>query len=634
MMLFPGLARLNYLLLDNSKGSSIINKSGPKMGLITTKGHRDVLQLRRIITDDMWNWRRAFPQSLIPRWRRLVAEERIDHTGQVLVPLNEDDVRNATAYFKRIGVKDIVVAFLFSFVNPEHEKRAREIIVRDYPDALVTLSHEVAHVIGEYERFSTAVLDAYVRPDLSKYIQKLSSMLDKRGFQGQLLFIQSNGGVESSEVALVRPATLLMSGPVASAAAGLEFGKRCSYENLVSIDMGGTSLDISLLNKGTVQVKTEGLVGDYRMSLPMVDVESIGAGGGSIAWIDSTGVPRVGPSSAGADPGPACYGLGGAEATLTDAYVVLGFLDPNSFHGGEKKLRKDLAEKAIKGKIADRLGMSTEKAASAILRVSNSTMASAISHLLAKNGYDPRDFVLCSGGGAGGIHALKIAEELGANRVLIPRLAPFYSAFGMLSVDLRHDFERFHESFSERLDINDVKRLYDEMENEAHLLEVKERISEDQRVLTRSLRARYWGQFRHVVASWPGGKDIFKDAIAQGVTNFHNKHQELFGYSDPNYPVEILGFGLTMIGKLPAPTLPRLNEGEKEAPSESLKGLRDVYFEETRFVKTKVYDGDKLLCGNRLQGPCVVEHRETTVVVPPKFEVVVDQYGNYLYPPE
>jgi N-methylhydantoinase A len=606
--------------------NSVINKSGPKMGLITTKGHRDVLQLRRILTDNMWHWRRPFPASLIPRWRRLVADERIDHTGKVLIPLKDEDILKAITYFKRLGVKDIVVAFLFSIINTSHEERAREIIAREYPEANVTLSHEVVHTIGEYERFNTAMLDSYVRPALSEYINKLRVMLGENGFHGQLLFMQSNGGVETSDVALLKPATLLLSGPVASVSAGLDFGKRCDYESLLSIDMGGTSLDIALIFKGTVQTKREGLVGDYRISLPMVDTESIGSGGGSIVWIDSTDVLRVGPASAGANPGPACYGLGGEEATLTDVYVVLGILDPNSFHSGETKLRKDLAQEAIK-KLADRLGISVEATALTALRISTSIMAHATSRLLAKHGYDPRDFALCAGGGAGGINGLNIAKELDIQRVLIPRLAPFYTAYGMLNMDLRHDFERFYRSLKEKLDIEEVKRLYKEMEQEAHLLEEKEHIPEKERMLTRSIRARYYGQYRDVVATWPA-EPITKETIAQAIANFHDRHKVLFGYSNPDYPVEILGFGLTMIGKLPAPILPELN-GTR---GEGLKGRRDVYFDETTgFVQTEVYDGDKLAYKSKLRGPCIVEHKETTVLIPPGFEVVVDRYGNYKY---
>ncbi|MDP6180853.1 MAG: hydantoinase/oxoprolinase family protein, partial [Desulfatiglandales bacterium] len=343
------------------------------------------------------------------------------------------------------------------------------------------------------------------------------------------------------------------------------------------------------------------------------DATSIGAGGGSIAWFDLADTLHVGPKSAGADPGPACYEAGGEEATVTDADVVLGYISPDFFLGGEKKLKKDLAEKAIKEKVSDRLGLSIIEGAAAIHKVANSVMADGINYAFTRRGYDPRDFVFCAAGAAGPSHAIKIAQELEISQVLIPKYAPIYCAFGMLGVDLKHDYTRFCSAMKEALDLELVKSLYKEMEAEAHSMLEKEGIAQEHRDFGRTMQVRYFGQFRDVEVPWPGGP-INEDAISKGLKAFHRKHGEVYGYSDENYPLEFVAFGLSAIGKLPRMEISEI-ERSSEDPSPSLKGERDAYFEESNgFMKTKVYDGDKLLSGHVLEGPCIVEERMTTIV--------------------
>jgi len=636
------LARLNHLDLRKFLGqvttivhgttqstNIIITRTGPKLGMICTEGHRDVIQLRRVPKEDMWNWRMPFPEPLVPRYLRVEIKERVDARGNIAIPLDEASVHKAVSYLKKMKVESIVVALLFSFLRPDHECRVEEIIGVDYPEAHVTLSSSVLPMMGEYERTSTATISAYVAPAIVTYTQKLVASLRADGFQGQFLYIQNNGGVETAEVAMENPATVAMSGPAAGPSAAILVGKLHSQENLLSVDMGGTSFDIATIVRGNLLTKTESLIDQHRFSLPVIDVSSMSAGGGSIAWFDVTNTLRIGPKSAGADPGPACYARGGTEPTVTDANVVLGYISPDYFLGGEMTLRKDLAEKAIKEKIADRLGLSIEKAAAAVYKVSNAVMADAVSYSFTRRGYDPRDFVLCAGGAAGPLCALKIAEELGMTHVFIPKYAPVYCAFGMLGVDLKHDYSRFYHTPGAMLDLEHVKKLYDEMEAEGLAILEKEGVAKDQRIFERSLQIRYFGQFRDVGVPWPSGP-INRDSISAGIAAFHRKHKETYGYSDENYPIEFMSFGLSAIGKIPPIEIKKIGKRGKD-PSAALKSERNAYFEEGNgFVKTRVYDGDKLLCGNLLEGPCIVEEKMTNIVIPSNFKMSVDEYGNYI----
>lgn len=611
-------------------GTNIIHtRVGPKLGLIATKGHRDVIQLRRVLPKNMYDWRRPFPEPLVRRYLRVEVEERIGAYGEVIIPLNEESVHKAVAYLKKLKVDSIVVALLFSFLNPTHERKVGEIIKKDYPEVDVTLSTDILPAVGEYERTSTAIINAFIAPAIKKHTQKVTEFLKKEGFNGQFLYIQNNGGVETAEVATEKPATLAMSGPAAGPSAAINFGKVEGLENLISIDMGGTSLDLGIINKGTFFTKTVSLIEDHRFSLPVIDVSSIGAGGGSIAWFDVTGTLHVGPKSAGAEPGPACYGIGGEEATVTDADVILGYISPDYFLGGEMKLKEELAEKAVKEKVADRLGFSVQKGAAAIVKVINSVMANMISYNFTRRGFDPRDFALCVGGSAGPVHAIAIAKELGIGQVLIPKYAPVYCPFGMLEVDLKHDFTRFYQVSGLALDLERVKQLYQEMEAEGLDLLVKEGVPQKDRDLVRGMSVQYFGQFRSIEVEWPSGP-ITDKAIAEGIANFHKKHRELFGYADEKYPIMFTSWHLSAIGKVPRVTLNKIKKGTSD-PSQALKGVRDVWFEESAgSIKTKVYDGDNLLAGNILEGPCVVEERMTNAVIPPGYKLQVDDYGNYV----
>jgi len=345
-----------------------------------------------------------------------------------------------------------------------------------------------------------------------------------------------------------------------------------------------------------------------------------------LAWFDVTGTLRVGPKSAGADPGPACYGKSD-EPAVTDADVVLGYIDPDYFLGGEMKIDRSLSEKAIKEKVADRLGISVEEGAASMYRIINSVMADSVSYTFTRRGYDPRDYVVCSGGAAGGVHALPISRELGIKKVLIPKYAPIYCAYGMLGVDLKHDFTRHYTTPGDHLDIERVKDLYKEMEAEGLAVLAKEGIAKEDRVLVRTMNAQYFGQFRGIEVEWPSGP-ITEESITEGLINFHREHKARYGHSDEDYPYLFSSWGLSAIGKIP-PVIVTTVEKSNADTSDAVKTKRQAYFDEG-FVETTIYDGDKLNRGNVMEGPCIIEERMTNIVVPPRFTVKVDDYGNYV----
>jgi len=609
--------------------NAILTKQGAKLGIICTKGFPDVIELRRAPKIDMFDWRMPFPKPLVPRRLRVEVEERINKKGEVITPLNEQSVREAVAYLKKQGVEAVVVALLFSFLNDSHEKRVAEIVREEFPEAYCSISSAILPMIGEYERTSTAVIDAYIRPIVGNYIQNLYDELANESFKGELLFMQNNGGTGTWKVAKGTPASLALSGPAAAPSAATMIGNLYGENNILSIDMGGTSFDILIIDKGRFLTKTESMIADNRFSLPVIDVHTIGSGGGSIAWFDVSNILHVGPRSAGADPGPACYGKGGQEPTVTDANVLLGYISPDYFLGGKMPLRKDLAEAVIKEKVAKRLNMNTAEAAAAIYKIINAGMADSIRQTFTRRGYDPRDFTICAAGAACPAHAIKIAEELGISKVLIPKHAPVYCAFGMAGADLKHDYTRFYFTSKDELNLERLKELYHEMESEAQATLERESVPKDLQSLERSMMVRYHGQFREIEVKWPGGP-ITMDCIEAGIAVFHERHQELYGYSDKDYPIDFMAWKLTAIGKISPPRIQPLERGNED-PSRALKRKREAYFEESNgVIETAVYDGDKLMYGNLLDGPCIVEERMTTIVIPPGNKMQVGKYGDYI----
>jgi len=609
--------------------NTLINESGAKTGMITTKDFRDIIEIRRgykNIRTSMYNVFVPPYKPLVPRHSRLEVEERTVHSGEILTPLNEAQVPQAISKLKEKGVQSVAICFLHSYANPRNEQRATEIAKALFDGAYITASHEILPVWREFERFSTTVVSAYVGPVVERYLRALEKRLKDSGFRGSLLLMLSSGLVETVEHCIPRAVFLIGSGPAAAPSGALYLGRAVDQQNLLSIDMGGTSFDVCMIRHGQIPTSTESWVGDERVAIKMVDIHSAGAGGGSIAWVDSLGLLRVGPHSAGAEPGPACYGKGGEAPTVTDADLLLGYVPADFFLGGEIPLNVERATQAVM-KVADPLNMSVSQAAQAIFTTVNSFMADQISEVSTKRGYDIRDFALVVGGGAGPVHAATIADQLGIPTVVIPTVAATYSAFGMFAMDIGRDYARSYISRADRIDLDRVTRLYEEMEQEALEASRSMHVPSGQVVFTRSADTRYIGQFHEVEVEMARGK-LGPGDIETALQSFHQKHEELYTFNMHWKGVEFLTFRLKAVAPKAPFHLRQIGQGGRDA-SAALKRRRSCWFN-GREMDTPVYDGDKLLAGNLIQGPAIIEESTTTVVIPETFSCSIDERKNYV----
>jgi N-methylhydantoinase A len=611
--------------------NAVLTGEGAPTGFLTTKGFRDVLNMRRGLKENQFE-RYAPPPHLVPRRQIQVVEERVTVDGEVMVPLNEEDVRAAARHFREQGVEAVAVSFLWSFRNPAHERRVREILEEELPGVYVSLSTEILPQIRVYERHSTTALNAYVGPVLTRYLSRLEGELEERKFDGKLLIMQSNGGVMSPQVAQRFASNTLLSGPAGGPLAGVFYGNTHDLHNVISIDMGGTSFDVALVRDGVPTVTTDGLIGGHRIASPILDIHTIGAGGGSIAWIDSGGLLAVGPKSAGAEPGPASYGQGGTEPTVTDADLILGYLDPDFFHGGELKLDVQAARGAIEEKVARPLGLDVVEAADGIYKIVNANMAGALGVVSVQRGYDPREFVLVVAGGAGPIHAAPIARELEIPLILIPRESSVFCAAGMLISDLKHDYVRTYARDLDKVDLEEVDKLYQEMSQSALGTLQAEGVPEDKVELTYTADLRYVGQFNEVdVPAFDQGS-MSQNQLERMADEFHKRHDSLYGYSMQGAPVELINLRVTARGLTDKPTFERSPHGGED-PKAALQGHRKAYFEDG-FQKVPVYDGLSLVNGNVVPGPAIVAQPTTTIIVPPDFDLMCDEFNNYLMYPK
>ena len=624
------LAEVDLLIHGTTLATNtLINENGAKTGLITTKGFRDIIEIRRgykNIRVSMYNVFVPPYKPLVPRRYRMEVEERVLDSGEISTALNEDEVRAASAKLKEAGMESLAICFLHSYVNPQHERRAAEIAKTNFNGGYVTSSHDILPVWREFERFSTTVVSAYVGPVVERYLKALVKRLEDSGFRKNLLLMLSSGLVETVAHCTPRAVLLIGSGPAAAPAGANYLGQAVDHQNLLSVDMGGTSLDVCLIREGEIPTTTESWVGEERVAIKMVDIHSAGAGGGSIAWIDSLGLLRVGPHSAGAEPGPACYSKGGKNPTVTDADLLLGYVPADFFLGGEIHLSPERAEEAIK-QVAAPLGMTVAQAAQAIFTTVNSFMADQITEVSTKRGYDVRDFALVGGGGAGPVHAAAIAELLNIPTVVIPSVAAAYSAFGMFAMDIGRNFARSYICGAKRIDSEKVKQLYQEMEAEALEGFRANGIPPGQVVFSRTADMRYVGQF-HEVEVELGGANLTAGRLEETLTKFHERHEELYTFSMLWKSVEFLTFRL----RATAARAPfRLREIGRVGPDSAigLKRRRSCWFD-GREVDTPVYDGTQLLAGCRFHGPAIIEETTTTVVIPASFLCTVDQWKNYL----
>jgi N-methylhydantoinase A len=607
--------------------NTLLTGEGASTAMLTTEHFPDTIEIRRGQREpglSMYNWFVPRYRPLVPRHLRLEIPERIRYTGEVITPLDGEAVRQAALKLRASGVQSIAVCFLHSYINPDHELQAARICGEVFGDGHVTASHKILPVWREFERFSTTVVSAYVGPVVANYLTDLQRRLREVGFVGNLLLMLSNGLIQPVEECLDRAVYLLSSGPAAAPSGAIRLAGTVDGGNLLSIDMGGTSLDICLIRDGDIPTTTEGWVGGHRVAIKMVDVESIGAGGGSIAWIDSLGLLRVGPQSAGADPGPACYGKGSHAATVTDADVVLGYVPTDYFLGGEIALSPDAAENALL-RVGEKLGLNVKQTAQAIFKTVNSYMADRILELCTQRGQDVRELTLVAGGGAGPIHAPFIAELLGIRTTVVPSVAALYSAFGMFTMDLGRDFARSYVVRAEAIDPSVVADFYRQMESEASA----NRIALDGAppIFTRSAEMRYVGQYHEVEVLLPPGT-ITSDSIKETVARFHRRHEALYTFSMPWRETEFLTFRLRA-------TVPRAEFELRQIPlggpnaDAALKRQRRCMWD-GQFLETPVYAGDLLQTGNRISGPAIIEEQTTTVAIPQRYVCEVDTSRNFI----
>lgn len=603
-----------------------------KVGLLATKGFRDTIEIRRGYKNIRTSRFNVFVppyKPLVPRYLRLPVEERTLYTGEILKPMKEEDIYNAIRKFKEEKVEAVAICFLHSYINPAHEKRALEICRREMNGAYVTASHEVLPVYREYERFSTTVVSAAVGPITAHYLKALEGRLREIGFKGTLYMVQGGGLVQSVEESARRAVSLIGSGPAAAPSGAIRLGQCIGNNNLFSVDMGGTSYDVCLIRAGEIPTTDYNWVGDERVAMKMVDVPSVGAGGGSIAWIDSLGLLRVGPQSSCADPGPACYGKGGVKPTVTDADLILGYVPSDYFLGGEIVLKTDLAEKAVRS-VAEPLGLDLPTAAMTIFTTVNSLMADEMTEISTKRGYDVRDFALVVGGGAGPVHGAYLADLLEIPTVVIPRYAATYSAFGMLNMEVGRDFARSLISRKGLMDLPRVNELFREMEVEARQILGEIGISPKDTVLRRSTEMRYVGQFHEVeVTEMPLGK-IGSQELEQITQAFHRRHKELFTFDMPDREVEFLNVRLKATARQEPLRLAEIPQAKGKADQAVKRRRRALWSLKKGYEETPVYDGTRLASGHRIAGPAIIEEPATTVVIPASYVCAVDNVKNYI----
>ncbi len=602
--------------------NALITRNFPQAALVTTRGFRDVLEIRDGTKDDLWDAYNDVSDPYIRRRDRFEVTERIDYNGNTVTPLNEEEARELAELLKLRGVRTIAVCFLNSYANPQHETRMREILEEVIPDATVSTSAEVLPEIFEYPRFNTAVANAVLAPLVSGYVNRLASQLREDGYQGDLLLLHSGGGSMTPRLVEKFPVRLAASGIAAGAISAKHIAQQCGYDNAVSLDMGGTSTDIALVADGELRVSQEWEVEyGHPIIFPSIEVLTIGAGGGSLAYIDIAGSLRNGPQSAGADPGPACYNTGGDQPTNTDANIVLGRLGV-SLAGGVKQLDKGLAEEAIRRVIADPLGMELEEAAQAIISVANANMADAVRLVSIRRGYDPRDFALLAFGGAGALHGADVARELGIPSVVVPPSPGVTSAMGCLLVDIQHDFAQMYTGLASAADEDSIEQAFLALESEATARLRHEGVSEENGMLQRKISMRYQGQWRSLQVPMGTGPG----ALEQAVRTFHEQYEREFAFRQDDAPVEVYQLHLAAVGKIPKPSF-RPAEIVVQAPGQPAE-RRPVYFGEDGWIDTPVYDRDALAAGTHFEGPAIINQLDSTTVVPPNTRAEIDEWLN------
>ena len=622
--------------------NAIIEANLAKTAFITTEGFRDLLEIQTGIRPVLYDLQFEKLRPLVPRHLCFGVPERLDFRGDVLVPLDEDAVRRVARLVRDEGVESVAVCLLHSYVNPDHEKRIGDILRQTLPSVPVSLSSEVAPEFREYFRASTTVINAAIRPVVSRYLENIQGKVRGAGVSGELLVMQSSGGVLTFDAAIERPVFMVESGPAAGVIAASYTGNSLGHENVISFDMGGTTAKAGLIEDGTPRVTKDYEVGGtagatehgargsgYPIRTPVIDLVEIGAGGGSIAWIDSGGILRVGPQSAGAHPGPVCYGQGGTEPTITDANLVLGRLSPDYFLGGEMALDVEGARRAIGEKCAAPLGMGVMDVALGIVEIANSAMVGALRQVSVQRGHDPRDFLLVAFGGAGPVHANRLAAELEIPTVLVPPSPGTTSAMGLLVTDIKHDYSVALIQRADRLDFNGVDESFRSMKTEGEAALSREGVAPDEMDFLHQADMRYVGQSYELTIPLSDG-ELAHGELTGVIDRFHWEHERSYGFRADGEPVEFVALRLSAVGSISRPR-PREISNRGGELATAFKTIRSVYFAESEgFADCRVYDRYKLPPDAELRGPAIVEEVDSTTVIHPGYRALVDRSGNLL----
>jgi N-methylhydantoinase A len=618
--------------------NAIIERKGAKTGLLTTRGFRDVLEIRREVRYDLYDLFIEMPEPLVPRYLRREVSERVDKDGNITTQIEPADISNAIGIFQQEQVKTISICFIHAYANPVHELKAAEIIRAQYPTASLSISSEVACEVREFERTSTTVANAYLQPIMEGYLDKLDQGLHDSGYRDQLFIMMSNGGISSLDTAKKFPIRLVESGPAAGALAACFYGNLMEEDNVLSFDMGGTTAKICVIHQGEPILSNEfeaARVHRFKrgsgipLKIPAIELIEIGAGGGSLARLDEMGLLKVGPESSGAEPGPACYGLGGKDPTVTDADLLLGFLNPDYFLGGEMNLNKEASVESM-SPISGALNIEPTKLAAGIFDIVNENMATATRIHIAELGMDPRKFSMIAFGGAGPVHAYQIARKIGLKRVIAPIGAGTLSALGMLVAPPALDFTHAYVAKLDEMDWCRLNTIYDDMESRGAEVLSNAGVKKDGMTFERTADMRYSGQGYEIKIPIPQGTLTSSDAkIIEDA--FWQEYDRLYGRFVKNVSVEGVNWRVWARGPIPEVSLETTGIVRRNAFTDAIKGSRRVYFPEQKdFMETIVYDRYLLMSGDRFQGPAIVEEKESTVVAGPNSDCTVDTFGNVI----
>lgn len=609
--------------------NALIQHKGGKTGLICTAGHEDSIEIRLGHKEDGYRYDPEYPAAvmLVPRYLRQGVRERVISNGSIKTPLHEDDVRAACRFFLTEGVEAVAISFVWSVLNSQHEQRAAEIVREMMPDVALTVGSDLYPQVREYTRTSTAVVNAYLAPILTRYVVAIDRYFKQLGAKYPVRYFQSNGGLGLGQALSQRSVYAINSGPASAPQAGLFVAAPFKKKNVITIDMGGTSFDITLTRDGVTNINKNIDMLRYRIGIPMIQVETLGAGGGSIGWIDSMGLLQVGPQSAGARPGPACYGQGGTQPTVTDANLLLGYLSPKGLLGGRLPLDVDKARAAIKT-VSEPLGISVERAAYGMFTIVNNNMVNGIRRVSVERGYDPRDFVLVGAGGATAAHITALADEMGIETVILPKLASGLCAFGQIISDVKYNYMATSPLRLEGDAYAIIAKLFARIEREGVKHLVADGFADSEIRIERSLDMRYVGQVHECTVEIGNFKNDAR-ALEKVKAAFHRRHQELYTYSEPHNAVEVVNIESTLYGHVDKPQPPRVKKGAPAA--KAILGRRKAIFSaEGKAVGVPVYDGSTLGAGAVINGPAIIEEVTTTIVVEPKWSARLDGSGSYV----